>query len=106
MRNYNNLPQEVITLVAGRTGQEKAILQTASVWKPFRVIGERKAMMNLLHRLYRKMNHDDSVYVKLPKEHLPNSTAPKCGGEWCSLTPSSRKIPQQAPQPAAEIAEQ
>lgn len=35
MRNYNNLPQEVITLVAGRTGQEKRFSEPP-VWKPFR----------------------------------------------------------------------
>ncbi len=53
MRNYNNLPQEVITLVAGRAGQESdslnrlyeipfGLLEKGRRWQAFRIacVGE------------------------------------------------------------------
>lgn len=53
MRNYNNLPQEVITLVAGRAGQESdslnrlyeipfGLLEKERRWQAFRIacVGE------------------------------------------------------------------
>lgn len=70
MRNYNNLPQEVITLVAGRAGQERD--SPNRLYEiPFGIIGKRKAMASFPHRLCGRMNHDDSIYVKLQRSIYP-----------------------------------